>query len=804
MDFDARIKALARLAESTTESAVAALAREFEAAKSRLAVATDYQTLEEALAIFQTIGFRFSEGASSALESFVERIGTRRLTYSQQEKLLGASLEEYRNSSSLILRAIPAFMVLRYLETRRVMRALLRLSLHEDKAIRKKAIESLEELSEYNISVFYGEQGRPGIGATPQQQIVEELQSTSDQALTQQFPGVLATLRSVLSPSMEGTAWSYNTLKISRTSTPAIAPVSEVRLRAIELLKRAYELVPKVEQKLHVLSALVDATRTERGAPREAEFTSMFARDAKNVLGFFEELVETADLQVVQKVEHHSYWIFFHAITEEVREAALRVEAKLTQHTEYQFYRVLVGFEGIFGDWKQWHAAQDKFAETERHRRETARHYVSLINADNYEEWRFRVLLYAKTESNDLATFPIFYEFLAILARERPPLALKLVSEDTKAMASFLIPMLSGLWDGPEQTELLRVIRRWMDESTVGHPQNLFASVKMFLSTKALDLQMLKALCAKASEIGDTAAVREVIEVVVARFDVGGPDVMTELLFPAIRFLTEQQNANWVNDIWYRREARELFASLGPDGLDLLLGNLAVLPKIDYHAEEVLFLIAERAPEKVVDFFVRRMADDTKRRDKKSAEDFEAIPYEFHKLQTPLSRVAQTAVGKVRGYFDTDPYLFEFRGARLLHNIFPQSSEDFESELRKTISHGSETDFEFVLDILRNYRGEEFVRILCKDIVRAMPADSPLRTHVAIALETTGVVTGEFGMAEAYERKQREVSDWLEDPDEKVRDFAKWYVQGLESMSKGERRRAEEDITLRKFRYGEE
>jgi hypothetical protein len=125
-------------------------------------------------------------------------------------------------------------------------------------------------------------------------------------------------------------------------------------------------------------------------------------------------------------------------------------------------------------------------------------------------------------------------------------------------------------------------------------------------------------------------------------------------------------------------------------------------------------------------------------------------------------------------------------------------------ELLDAIRKGTESDHAFVLGVLRNYRGEEFVRTLCKEIVRLMPVDSPLRTHVAIALETTGVVSGEFGMAEAYERKQREVLGWLEDPDEKVRDFARWYVQGLEKMSEAERKRVEEDIALRKFRYGEE
>ncbi len=58
-------------------------------------------------------------------------------------------------------------------------------------------------------------------------------------------------------------------------------------------------------------------------------------------------------------------------------------------------------------------------------------------------------------------------------------------------------------------------------------------------------------------------------------------------------------------------------------------------------------------------------------------------------------------------------------------------------------------------------------------------------------------------MAEAFEMKAEEVGDWLDDPDEKVRAFAKLYIEQLEKMSVAERRRAEERIELRKHQYGE-
>lgn len=65
------------------------------------------------------------------------------------------------------------------------------------------------------------------------------------------------------------------------------------------------------------------------------------------------------------------------------------------------------------------------------------------------------------------------------------------------------------------------------------------------------------------------------------------------------------------------------------------------------------------------------------------------------------------------------------------------------------------------------------------------------------------MVSGEYGMSEAYEKKRLEVLAWLEDPRERVKAFAAKDIAELEAMRNNERRSAEESIALRKFPYGE-
>ena len=44
--------------------------------------------------------------------------------------------------------------------------------------------------------------------------------------------------------------------------------------------------------------------------------------------------------------------MYFHAFDNQIRDAAREVETKIANHAEYQIYKVLIGFERIFGDWE--------------------------------------------------------------------------------------------------------------------------------------------------------------------------------------------------------------------------------------------------------------------------------------------------------------------------------------------------------------------------------------------------------------------------------------------------------------------
>jgi len=108
---------------------------------------------------------------------------------------------------------------------------------------------------------------------------------------------------------------------------------------------------------------------------------------------------------------------------------------------------------------------------------------------------------------------------------------------------------------------------------------------------------------------------------------------------------------------------------------------------------------------------------------------------------------------------------------------------------------------EFLVQVLGSYNGQSFMHGLSRAIVEALPRDDPLLDQVSTALDLTGVMHGEFGRVETYRQKKQDMEQWLVDPRERVRDFAKRHIYGLDQQIAGEQRRSEEDLEFRKRSY---
>lgn len=802
MDLDLRIAALAKLAEFDGEDARKQLVKEFEQIAQSLRLDSDFEKLSTALKTLRVIAHKLSVPTIAALQEFVHSLSARAITHGDEP--LSQYFKKYRTAGALMAEAIEVAKVLRYIETDSVLSLLLQLSRSSDEEVRDKALQSLQELAEFNLHVFYGAGERGGLGAQPQERIVAYFASLSDAELVTASAAVLRTLSAVLSPSMQGTSWSYNTVTISRGATPPLDEVAAMRERAIDLLKRMYPLDPSIGYRKNVLRTLYNATRREPMGEPEPQAVQMFERDAVAVLVFFKTLVPSEALPLVQQIEHDSYWAFFHAPTVEVRKHALEIQASLAAHHEYIIYKTLIGFDGIFGDWELLKRSESAWDDSDAKRHEQAERYVDQITEATFSEWRERTLTFSKTESDDLATFPVYFHFLKTLSARKPALGFRLLRDDNEALASFLIPLLHALWGGERATETEDLVRQW-----IGEGRYLAQIAKSLYGSGAGRLHILRAVVSTAVQTNDMWTLILAMGVAASLHGEGALEA-APIFMSALRELTKRGDARWAQDIWHSREFRRLVQELQPPDRNELLQGLRFLDTIDYRAEEILFGIAKYDPKGVLEYLLARLRHEREERQRQAhdAADslgtrYEAIPYRFHKLNEPLSKIPGEIVQAVRKDFELeDAAMFTYRGARLIKAVFPDFGEDIEGRLLRLAVSGDASDISFVLAVLRTYDGSAAIQAVCKAVVEVVPERSQTWNEVAAAIETTGVVMGEYGIANAYERKKGEIAPWKDDANPRVRAFAHWLIEGLDRMIEGEKKRTDEEITLRKYRYG--
>jgi len=797
VDLNLRLAALSKLMNADSEEADKRIVQEFGKAENVLQRSTEFDELSGALKTLGVLSPKFHGAIVPLLRDFARSIESRTLTHGDSP--LSPSLGRYQTASLLIREAIEVVEKIRYLKTEEILDFLLELSRSTDQNVRNKADHAMQELAEFNIDVFFGEHGQ---GANPQARIVAHLSRLDGAQLVTDGAAILRILAAVLSPSMQGTSWTYNKLTIRQGAIPTEYGVAEMRSSAIALLKKMYRLSESVDYRKNVLRTLGSATRRER-ASDDPETLKMFVRDATEVLSFLRDLVATEALPLVQVIEHDAYWDYFHATSREVELAALEVRDVIALHPEYQIYKLLIGFEGIFGKWEELKRSESAWDYSDSHRYAAAERFITEINDANQTQWRDRILEFSRTQSDDLATFPVYYNFLEAVGRQHPQLALKLVTEHESVMTPFLIALVRGLYGSARPDQIEVIVARWMTDG-----KHLSAIAKSLYKVGASRLQTLLEVIERASSAGNHAAMANAMEVAATLYSEGTKEAK-DVFMRALRELGKGGSAKWVRGIWYSREFRALISDLDSSERAELLSALASLQKIDYQAEEILFSIAKQDAQSVLAYLLARLADERTRRQRDpewSALDddqYEAIPYQLHKLHEPLARVPEVVIAALRQDFASEnAFMFTYRGARLVKGIFPTFGEPLESELRKLVDGGDPNDIDFVLAILRTYEGSAAILEVGKAIVRAVPERSESWNELAAAIETTGVVSGEYGLVQAYERKRNEIEPWKNDDNARVRAFAEWLIQSLDHMIDSERKRADEELVLRKYKYG--
>ncbi|WP_133140236.1 hypothetical protein [Legionella genomosp. 1] len=770
--------------------ALDAIQNELKKADKELRSSIEFDVISEQIAFLKIIAQRLPKEVISIYLELLPRLNSIELSYKDILNVPLDTLKSIYTKEKLITQVFNALETVRYYDIEKILNILFEYVIHEDEEVRKQAIKGLEAIAQYNLDVFNR------LRWWPQEKTVEKIQSFSKDERKIYLNAIFTCIQKILSPSIEGVVWGYNTVAFQTAPIPPEEGLIKLRQNALNFLKEIYCDLPNLETKKKLLDVMQTATRFSSASKRTKEIEQMIIDNTTFVLQFMSDcIVESEDLQLLQTIEHDAYWFYYHlaSLSPDIEAAALKIKKKLDGNAEFQIFRVLIGFESIFHDW-QGERGKDYFEEGRKIREDQTIELARSINEQNYEIWKRRIFQYASIRSNDMATFPSFGKFLEYFGKESPDIALQLLSEFPQDLEGFSVPILRGIEQSSKRNELSQLITSWIKEGV------FFLAVARFLQfTTSFKYSTLKKLFDKANPLNNTHLLSQIIATSAAQHKNSDNKLISKVMIPAIEKCTELRYPNWIYDLWFSKEYVSVFDKMDAGNYNVVLTNLLWLKKIGHEAEEILLPIAEQVPRRIVQFFCERIILPMESDDR-----FEALPFQFSALSEPLSKVPEQIIELILSYKKFNDRLFTYNAARLLNLIFPKLEEHpaFEKSLIQLVNTGDDLTLFFIADILRGYDGNKSIYPICKELIKVSNNNEDLLNAVAIALQSTGVVEGAEGFIYIYEERMKEIEMWLEDKNREVVLFAKDYIASLKRQIEAEKQRTSEDEALRRHQYG--
>lgn len=617
---------------------------------------------------------------------------------------------------------------------------------------------------------------------------------------------LLKVLEDGLSTEVQDSTSTYNTMTLHRGSVVASDALRAMRAEAMDILFKFYRSAGSTDEKAQIKRVLFAASAMPTSTNYSNQLLADVLNDSARVVDFFGDVAATDDYEIIQSIQRQLLWMhrrdkgirIAKDIDAAVLAAADRLQASIQAfrtraeaNTGFVTYNTLVGFESVFRPMWDWDGL--RYEEEREYRSKRIDELVDEVTEQNADEWLGIINRCAQTKSDDLATFPTFGEFLQRLGREKPSIVLKYIDRLEKPLTGFLGIMLSGLAQSSQSAALDARIEEWLAQD-----RYLVEIAHSFKFAPRLDGAKLKRLLEAGIRLDNEGVIIQVLETAFRRYKDATKALIDEVLLPGINYFTQRKDAQWVNLAWFLPKEESFVRDLTDDGVEAVLQNLLYMPRIDTHAEFILIQIVNARPTRVFDLFEERLKFSTA---PDVVNGYEPIPYEFHELKKRFQGITDYAVDTVRRLFVSGDYMFPYTGGRLISAAFPAFSVELGRKLMSLVTTGTHDDLEFAISILSAYDGEQFVEPLCKEIIRRLPADNELRSNVTLVLQATGVVSGEFGLVEAYKGKRDALVPWLSDTDENVGSFAQEYIANLDRQIAAEQRRSEEGLEMRKRRY---
>ncbi|MBY0282110.1 MAG: RelA/SpoT domain-containing protein [Alphaproteobacteria bacterium] len=624
----------------------------------------------------------------------------------------------------------------------------------------------------------------------------------------------LEVCKTVLNLNASDIRHTYEQTDYAEATLPLNTDLIDLRQKTLKTLNKIYHSCENSRDKITVLKAFEYATQLPSNCLYKTDLLQLVLESSYEIVQFFLTLIDSEKYEVLEEICEHVFFLYRFSLSIQEKETYKEIsgtnsdlhnvisnfEQTIRKNEIFCLYMTLIGEKPLFE--KPWQGNVDYFLHiSHKERMEKNKELANSLDRDKLKN------IAEHCVERILNNIPRNIDFrpdyrgvlLEIITQRYSNFALNILAKHTKTQ-EILYPSLKGLYKS-DKAAFFKIL-----DDNIAQGSNLPLTIYSLEIPENLEKVRLQEALNKACSLNDISSLHAVIEVILYFYIKNSKEFLKTIFFQTLEKLRELNDTSWViATVKFQEQYLSLVEIMDENEVSFILDSLIVFSSINYNAEAALTPIAEKFPEKVLNYFRNRI-------DKGEADlytsHYQPLPlYPSHLLRKVLSKFPELVLKTIKSWHEKDSKSFEYRGAKLLTLIYPNFCLVIEKLLITDLREGDNKNIPFVLDLLSAYEGQSFIYSICKEIVGILPVEDAKLKKIQQIMLKTGVVSDplavEYGFQNAYEEKAELVKEWQHDPSRNIQIFAERFCNELDNVrSKEEHRKGDERFNLGKIEFG--
>jgi hypothetical protein len=706
---------------------------------------------------------------------------------------------------------------IRYIDADGVLPIIAELIRGENQEFKNKATEVLKHFSKYDLNVL-----KSKIGYGAQRKALDYILALPLDERLKNLDFIVTVAQEVLSSLVEGTSNGLNeqaqyTLTLTSGVVQPTPFLKKVRRNAIDLASSLYQETTDEQQKIKLAKAIEEAARGPMHVVYGDDVKQMIAEDAAYLIEIYRKMLFdennklVGSIAVAEEIETRLYW--FHKNEKVNTPASQKLRADILADPFYSLFRLLAGDDVTFREEEGWNDAEKRRSDAMDAR-------IESIEKENLEEW-IENFDRISAQAGPVAEwqFHNFKNFLRRFVAKKPELAasvLFIALKNGSPLKKFAVGIFEGLrdvkrldlWD--RGVEIAPLTKDPVVIAAVLYSLNIEKNVDLKEEIRDKDLTILEDVVHRAKQFGFLGMVEKNITLEHATLN-----ALTRN-FQRDKKLIERLILETLNKYpeWRHFQLRELefgavrgwvdYSEFSPEAIDLLKGFLIDVSDLDWESQNFLLHLGIKDVAVILDVFWQRIEKDAK--NKKggvpgTGEHYRAIPYDINNELTKHISEQPNFEKYLTPWLDRLTPRWSAYNWNISHFLQQLGGGTLDRIVRSMVTNGGDENLACAVQLMDRFHGYPDIA-LCMEIV-GKTKNKDILASIDGILHATGLVSGEDGLARAYEEKAISISSYCSSENAEIKKYAQRIFEVFTKSAERERKDLEEEKRLRQIEFEE-